>query len=271
MAGNSSDCGRSVASKVIAILLIFTRGSDYSLTEIARHARLPVSTAHRLASELVAWGLLERTEEGHYRPGAHLKTIGSQAPMLPSTIHEKARRVMEDLAEATTRTNVRLGLLRRTEVVFAEKLAGARPMAMFYESAVVPAHASAMGKALLAFSPSHVVDAVIAHGLDRYTPATLTTPEQLRRALAVTRLTRVAVCRGEFEPRASAVAVPVFGPGGDVAAALELEARDRQNLLWMQPPLVVAARALSRDLIAAPDRGALLTPHERQLSAVANY
>jgi DNA-binding IclR family transcriptional regulator len=271
MAGNSSDCGRSVTSKVISILLIFTRGNHYSLTEIARQARLPLSTAHRLTTELAAWGILERTEEGLYRPSAQLKAIGSQAPVLPLTIHEKARQVMEDLAEATTSTNIRLGRLRRNEVVFAEKLPGGRPMAMFYESAVVPAHASAMGKALLAFSSPQVVDAVIACGLYRYTSTTLTTPEQLRHALAVTRLTRVAVCRGEFEPRASAVAVPVFGPGGDVAAALELEARNRQDLRRMQPPLVVAARALSRDLIAAPGRAELLPTRERQLSTVSRY
>jgi DNA-binding IclR family transcriptional regulator len=270
MAGNSSDSGRSVTSKVIAILLIFTHGSDYSLTEIARQACLPVSTAHRLASELAAWGVLERTEDGHYRPGAHLKAIGSQAPVLPSTIQEKARRIMEDLAVATARTNVRLGQLRSTEVVYVEKLAGSRPMAMCYESATAPAHASAMGKALLAFSAPHVVDAVIAGGLHRYTSTTLTSAEQLRRALAVTRLTRVAVSRGELDPGASAVAVPVFGPGGDVAAALELEARDPQDLRRMQPPLVVAGRTLSRDLVSAPDRGDLLY-RERYLSAVANY
>jgi predicted transcriptional regulator of viral defense system len=69
MAGNSADSGRSVTNKVIAILLTFTHGTVYSLTEIARLTGLPISTAHRLASELAAWGVLERTEDGHYRAG----------------------------------------------------------------------------------------------------------------------------------------------------------------------------------------------------------
>ena len=51
MAGNSTDAGRSVTSKVVAILLTFADGNIHSLTEIARLAGLPVSTAHRLATE----------------------------------------------------------------------------------------------------------------------------------------------------------------------------------------------------------------------------
>ena len=50
----------------------------YTLTEIAGSAHLPTSTAHRLASELVAWRFLERTEERHYRIGLPLRIIASE-------------------------------------------------------------------------------------------------------------------------------------------------------------------------------------------------
>jgi len=48
MAGNSAEPGRSVTSKIVAILLTFHDGNEHSLTEIARLTCLPVSTAHRL-------------------------------------------------------------------------------------------------------------------------------------------------------------------------------------------------------------------------------
>jgi DNA-binding IclR family transcriptional regulator len=54
MAGNSTESGRSVTSKITSILMTFTEGSVHSLTEIARLAGLPVSTAHRLTSELAS-------------------------------------------------------------------------------------------------------------------------------------------------------------------------------------------------------------------------
>ncbi len=262
MAGNSADSGRSVTSKVIAILLTFTGGQVYSLTEIARLTGLPISTAHRLASELAAWGMLERTDDGHYRAGTQLKVIGGQNALAPSGIEEKARRIMEDLATATGRTSVRLGVLRDAEVVYIEKVNGSRPVSMFYEAATAPAHATAMGKALLAFAPPHAVDRVIARGLERYTQFTLTTPDQLRRSLAVTRLTRVAISRREYDPAVSAVAAAVFGAGGEVVAALELETRHPHEVSRLQPALIVASRGLSRDL-ALTHNGGFHTLHSQ--------
>lgn len=247
MAGNSADPGRSVTSKVVSILLSFSDSSVHSLTEIARLAGLPVSTAYRLVNELAAWGVLERTEESQYRVGTPLRELGSKAPATANLV-ERARRVMEDLC-AATRSDVRLGMLQGCEVTYTERMAGDRLAAKFWTGRKAPAHASAMGKALLAFSPPHVVNAVLSQGLDRYTPYTLTAADQLRRSLAVTRLTRVAVCRWEREVGASAVAVPVFGGGGDIVAALELTAKDlRTDLHALQPALLVAARGLSRDL-----------------------
>src|SRR5258705_13828307 len=78
MAGNSTDPGRSVTSKVTAILMVFADGDVHTLTEIAASADLSASTAHRLASELVACRLLERSEERHYRIGLPLRIIASE-------------------------------------------------------------------------------------------------------------------------------------------------------------------------------------------------
>jgi hypothetical protein len=41
VAGNSNEVGRSVTSKVVAILETFFHGSIHSLTEIAHHTELP--------------------------------------------------------------------------------------------------------------------------------------------------------------------------------------------------------------------------------------
>ena len=268
MAGNSADTGRSVTSKVVSILLTFTDGNVQSLTEIARLAGLPVSTAHRLVTELAAWGVLERTDDAHYRPGVPLRVIGSQAGPTAG-LHERARRVMEDVVTAT-RANVRLGVLEGLEVAYTEKLVGHRPVSVFAGDTTLPAHATAMGKALLAFSPPVVVEEMLERGLERFTPYTLTTPERLRRALAVIRLTRVALCRWELELGVAAVAVPVFGGGGTVVAALELRVRDlRSELHTLQPVLVVAARCLSRELATAQPFGQYPSAVERRVAGAA--
>ena len=83
MAGNSTEPGRSVTSKVAAILLTFHDGNEHSLTEIARLTCLPLSTAHRLVTELAGWGVLERTDWSKFRVGLSIKTMGSRRSFTP--------------------------------------------------------------------------------------------------------------------------------------------------------------------------------------------
>ena len=172
LAGISTESGRSVTSKLTSIVLTFTEGSEHSLTEIARLAGLPISTAHRLTSELAAWRLLERTEDGHYRAGLPLRMIGTVDPCPPS-IAERAPCVLEDLS-AATKSRVRLGVLQELEVAYIEKQPGPRPATGFTPAATLPAHPTALGRALLAFSSARAVEMTIMRGLRPYTAQTIT-------------------------------------------------------------------------------------------------
>jgi DNA-binding IclR family transcriptional regulator len=247
MAGNSSEVGRSVTNKITSILMTFTEGSEHSLTEIAQLAGLPISTAHRLTSELASWRLLERTADGRYLAGLPLRMMGSGDSCAPA-LRERAPCVLEDLARVT-RCRVRLGVLQDLEVAYIEKQPGPRPVSSFVPAATLPVHATALGRALLAFAPPSIVEMTILRGLRAYTPHTVTAPDRLRRALAVVRVTRVAVTRFELEATTCGVAVPVFGPGGDVVAAIEVTVPDLgRELQPVMASLTIAARSLSREL-----------------------
>ncbi len=250
MAGNSAEPGRSVTSKIVAILLTFRDGNEHSLTEIARLTCLPVSTAHRLVTELAGWGVLERTDESMFQIGLPIKAIGSRRSY-PPTIVESARRVLEDLVTAA-RTSARFGILTGTDVACIEKHCDHSPVTTFAQAARLPAHATALGKALLAFSSAEILDRLIVTGLTGFTPNTLTDPDRLRQCLASIRLTRVAVSRWEFKPGHSGVAVPVFGSGGMAVAALGLTVPNlRTDLQMASSVLTIAARGLSRELAAS--------------------
>jgi len=255
VAGNSTDAGRSVTSKVTAILKAFADDGVHTLTEIAASADLPTSTAHRLASELVAWRLLERTEERHYRIGLPLRMIASEysESEVCSTTQTvmRALPVLHELSRATRR-EVRLGILRGSEILTLQPRTNRFSERVHAEGllhAVVPAHAAASGKALLAFSPPYVIDRVIAAGLPAFTSHTITSPDLLRRKLSVIRLTQIATSRNEFECGKAAIAMPIFYRGGRVAAAIELAVRDL-NTEWKPAAgaLSVACRSLSRQL-----------------------
>ena len=114
---------------------------------------------------------------------------------------------------------------------------------------LIPAHAAASGKALLAFSPPEVVDHVIEAGLPAFTPHTITSPEVLRHKLSVIRLTQVATSRDEFASGKAAIAMPIFYGRGRVAAAIELAVGGPgTELKAAGSALSVACRSLSRQL-----------------------
>ena len=252
MAGNSVESGRTVTSKVTAILMAFADGTDWSLSELARLTQIPLTTTHRLVTELTAAQLLERAPGGGYRVGPAVGRLHRDTAAAP-TVARLAPAVLDDLAGATGRV-VRLGVLRGLRVAYVEK-AGRAPATSFTAGAELPAHASALGKILLAFAPAATAKAVVATGLPRYTAQTLSRPCDLMHALSVARLTRTATCDGELVAGECAVAAPVAGPGGRVVAALEMRVPDLRDLDGVRRLLTVTARGLSRELAgaAAPD------------------
>jgi DNA-binding IclR family transcriptional regulator len=243
---------RSLVSRIVAILSTFLSGESHSVTEIARLTGLPLSTTHRLTGELASWQLLKRRADGRYEVGFTLQRLGRDVSSIP-VLYELAPYVVTDLCEVTRR-RARLGILRDGRVAYIEKQVGPHPATSFSECAELPAHATAVGKALLAFCPwetlfSSAVPGVPAEQrLPAYTRHTLTSPHQLHSALRGIRLGQTAVARGELFPGDCALAVPVFGDGG-VVAALEVEVQDWQaDRERCKAALTIAARGLSREL-----------------------
>lgn len=249
MSSNAAQSGRSVTNKIKAILMTFSEGEERSVADISRITGIPASTAHRLVAELTALELLQRTDNAMYRVGVALRIIASTDASAPS-IHERAPHILKDLS-GVTNSRARLGVLQELRISYIEKLPGPRPVTEFDASPTLPAHPTAVGRAILAFSPSSVVELVIAKGLKPHTRSTTTSPERFRSALAVIRLTHVALTRSEFETDSSTVAMPVFGPGGDVAGALELAMNDLgHDLQRSLSALESASHSLTRELAA---------------------
>jgi DNA-binding IclR family transcriptional regulator len=267
MAGGSTEWrGRSVISKVVALLDAFTpTAPELSLNELAALTGLPVSTTYRLASELVAWGGLERVEGGGYRIGLRLWEIGSLAPR-GEKLREVALPFMNDLYEAT-HENVHLAVLDGTEALYVEKLSGRRAMPVrTRRGGRLPLHATAVGKVLLAYGPDSLFREAVAEGLARYTAHTIIAPGHLRRTLAEIRRTGIAYAREELTVGTQSVASAVLDPDGGPIAALSVTLRSGQgDLRRLGPAVHTAAISVSRGM----QQRALLTRDRGERTAVA--
>jgi DNA-binding IclR family transcriptional regulator len=240
--------GLSVTARVLGVLDAFGPGrTSLSLTEIARRAYLPLSTAHRLVGELLAWGALERGDDGRYRIGLRLWEVGSLAPRSLG-LRESAMPFLTDLQEVTGE-NVQLAVLDGRDAVYVERLSGRGAVKVITRvGGRLPLHATGVGLVLLAHAPAELQEQVLAGPLRRYTSKTVCAPEEVRRVLADVRRTGVAVSDGQIELVALSVAAPVRGPGQEVVAALSVVVPAQSDARAYVPVVRAAARGVSRTL-----------------------
>jgi DNA-binding IclR family transcriptional regulator len=225
MSGRNSNRGRTVISKVLSIFDAFGPAEPrLTLTEIGHRTGLPLATVHRLCAELVGWGGLERDARGSYRIGMRLWEVGSLTPQR-SGLREIAIPFMENLYEAT-HENVQLAVLADRDALFVEKISGPQSVPIVTRvGGRLPLHATGAGKALLAYGPPALLEAVIARGLPQLTPFTITDPEILRRAMQEVRRNGFAYTRDEMTLGSVSVAAPIFGPDDTAIAAISIVVR----------------------------------------------
>jgi DNA-binding IclR family transcriptional regulator len=246
----------SVVARALRLLEAFGPNRPaLTLSQIARHAALPPSTAHRLLGELVEWGALERDGNGTFWVGLRLFELGALAPR-GTGLRERALPYLEDLCQVT-RENVQLAVREGVQLVFVERLAG---------SAAVPVltrvggrfalTATGVGLVLLAHAPTEVQETVLAGKIDRFTACTVTDPDRLRHMLADVRTNGFSVSDRQITMDALSVGAPVMDGRGRVVAAVSLVVHHDAAPAHTLAPLVrTSARAISRVLGQPPPLG----------------
>src|SRR5580692_6876605 len=159
---------------------------ELTLAALVTRSGLPRSTTHRVADRMIKLGWLDKPKD-RYRVGNRLFEISSLAPIR----HE----------------------LREAALPFLQDL---------HAAAKIPAHCSALGRAILAYSDPETIEAILGAGLQPRTPKTLTSRMAVLRELTAIPPRGWAVDREEGNIGISCVAAPVFGPLGQVAAALSV-------------------------------------------------
>jgi DNA-binding IclR family transcriptional regulator len=248
-----STAGESVTVRIVRILDAFDAAHPtLTVSEVARRSGLPVTTAHRLAVELVTHGLLERAAGHQFRVGLRLWELGSRSSRALG-LREAALPFMEDL-QLVVRQHTQLGVLQGSEVLFLEQLSALGAVLNPTRIAArLAAHACSSGLVLLANAPSEVREAVLRDPPKRYTARTVTDLRQLRRLLAEVRKQDHAVAAGMMNPAATGVAVPVRDDAGCVVAALSVVIPlGRGSARAQVPALMATARGISRAMGTRP-------------------
>lgn len=131
---------------------------------------------------------------------------------------------MPFLRELSSKLNqtCHMGILSDERVVYIEKLEPLQSIRMF--SAIgkrVPVHSSSLGKVLLtSLDDDMILKLLNKRGLPRFTPKTITDPEQLLKEIHQAKINGYAVDNEENEENIWCIAVPVFDYRNEVIAAI---------------------------------------------------
>ncbi|MDQ0380716.1 IclR family transcriptional regulator [Amycolatopsis thermophila] len=259
---------RTVTGKVLALLGAFTPSCpELTLSELSRRAGLSLATTHRRVAELVAWGALERGEDGRYRVGLRLWEVASLAPR-GLGLREAAMPFLEDLYEVT-HENVQLAVREGFELVFVERISGRRAVPVWTRvGGRFALHATGVGLALLAHAPAEVQEEVLAAPLRAYTDKTVTSPARLREMLDAVRRNGYAVSDGQVTTDAVSVAAPVRTDGAVIAAVSLVVHADGAQPAALAPLVQAAARGIAR--ACGSPSGARVFPRAPVVSAATD-
>ncbi|MBE3577921.1 MAG: IclR family transcriptional regulator [Limnochordales bacterium] len=240
--------------KAIQVLKCFTSSHpELRVTEISRMLALNKSTVYNILATLEAEGLVEQDREsGKYRLGLELlrlanivrEGLGLRKVALPAM--EKAKELFQE--------TVHLAIEQDGYVVYLESVQPLdRSVARLATGKRAYMHCTGVGKAILAYLPDERVDEILArHGMARYTPNTITSPEALKAELAATRRRGYAIDNMEHEWGIRCIAVPIRDETGRVVASISVsgpsERLPLEELGEMAQPLIALGLDVSRRL-----------------------
>lgn len=201
------------------VLLVLAREEELSLAALARALTRSKTLAFRVVRELEERDLLQRTEHGKYRLGVAALELGGAYASRASHVMI-ARQTLRALADATGET-ANLGVLRGADVMCMINQEGHNVLGTFWSAGDrLPAHCTAIGKALLAQMTPEELREQLGPQLRKPTPQSLSTYKQLDKELAAVRRRGYAMAHGEAIYGLNAIAVTVLLPGrnGELAA-----------------------------------------------------
>jgi IclR family pca regulon transcriptional regulator len=182
---------------------------------------------------------------------------------------------MEEIA-STLHESCSAAVLDGDEVVYVARVQAKRIMSInLVVGSRLPAHATSMGKVLLAHLSPEALDRYLASAnLRALTPQTITRPADLRRVLLEVRQRGWAFSDQESEMGVRTVAVPLFNHANQIDSALNVSAHasrvsmrelKRRYLPVLQDGARRISRALGATFVLDGPRGVVTKPARRDV------
>ena len=210
----------SVAKAFKILEFMASQKEAYTITELSRRFKIPVSTMNNLLLTLVYCGYLARNAKGSFR--VTMKLLEESAKVLENHgLRDVAHDQLERLSSLTELTSI-LSVRDGDQMVCIDKAEGASQIRLASNVGKrFHLHSTATGKMVLTYLPAAEVDEIAARtGLPAVTPNTITNPDKLLLELEKIRNKGYAEDNEENTVGIRGVAAPVFDYQGAVVGAI---------------------------------------------------
>lgn len=241
--------GLRTLERGLAVLeLLGAAEGGFQVSEVAQRLKLPMGTTHRILQTLLTAGYVEQEPRTRrYELGLKILELRG-ATVGAMRIAAEARPLLRDLM-LRTGLRVHLAVYRGGGVVYIDRVDNPTSLDQFIPiGRKAPAHATGLGKVLLAFASEDEVTAFLSRQeLTGFTATTVTEEGALRRELTSIRQRGFALDRGESLETTRCVAVPIFDYTGRAVAAASV-AGTRDEVEPRLPDLPRMAMEIAREI-----------------------
>lgn len=212
---------KSALRVLMVVELLTAEPQGLTFVEVCERLDLPKSSASALLRTMTDRGHLALDESTRtYRLGVRVLEAGA-AMRRELSIVSLAEPYLAAVAELVDET-VQMALLDGTDVVYVAKVEARRPLHLVSEvGSRIPAHATSLGKALLASrSDADIRRRYRGVTMESFTDTTITSVADLLRDLQGVRERGYAFDNSEYTFGVACVAVPIHDAAGEVVAAM---------------------------------------------------
>ncbi len=262
----------SATSRTIHVIELLARRAPLGVRDIARELDLPLGSTHRILTDLDAEEIVERNDRGEWELSYRLlQIVGIHLDKL--SLPRLARPHLEQLA-ADTHETAFLAVPSKGEIVHLDKVElDTHETDMHLRLSIElgarrPMYCTGLGKAMLAYLPPAQQEQYLPSGpFPRYTPNTITDPEELKRELRRTRERGYATDREETILGMQCIAVPILNHLLQPVAAISIVGTglitDEERFPSLVSKMMAVGTYLSRRL------GMRAEPGDASIDAVA--
>jgi IclR family transcriptional regulator, acetate operon repressor len=238
--------GRTIQSIERALdLLDILADGELALGEIAAKSHLNNSTCHHLLATLVKRGYVGRNRRTRaYFLGGRITELSNRR-LKQFNLVDIASPELKQLSDATGES-VHLAVLQGSVLVTLAMLESRLPVRVGADEAAKAhaAHATATGKAILAWLPEPEIARVIAaNGLTRFTERTIVTISALMEELRLVRRNGCSVDNEEFQPGVVCIGAAIRDHAGAVIGAISCSMPAMRAKAKLREQVKVAVKA----------------------------